>query len=640
MRQEHRRKAHQDRLKRARELQRLTGPILAPGIDGVLWYEMRPPGGDEAGNPKTPILNILECTLKPDVDIHDGSQPPRQLWDAVLSYISSIPGCEAVEWGVGLDGDDYASPTALFCAIHWDSVLAWWRFQSSPGFSPLFALLGSDISNRCAKLSESGTFRLGGTQDGIAVVDVVTVTFDANDVQSPESRSSFGKDWNALVDSVTRGHDDGLRHSDAVWLENNVVTLPEPTPSETAVANKFATFRAFLSWNREDYKSRRVEELCDGLRTLLSASCATLPDISTKTVRFINEVHQGDRDPSRQLTRPYSLASILETDFPRQCSPNVSRVGYHYADILSRSMNDARAGTRLFPAPRGLYILIATTQGSFETTRRLQLVPRFYREPPTHRVHFLDVVWMQLTHRTRRTEAPRIYDQLNNEISTLPGCVKTYWARDPDHKKRIAVLTVWEGQAAREAGSDKYRQILDNFAASSTNLRGPLTHHAFPISRGDRISGPWLDREAHFEITRFYVSPGSIARQVFEHAYSTFARLVVFLSPPTYRYLGTGGAVIAPSMTVPSDLGGGPTSACDVRREAAWEKPIEATESDPGFQLFTGVMTWKSPEARTEWYGELFKFSRECYEMFGQTLDVLKILAAGGVESRFLTLQR
>jgi hypothetical protein len=90
---------------------------------------------------------------------------------------------------------------------------------------------------------------------------------------------------------------------------------------------------------------------------------------------------------------------------------------------------------------------------------------------------------------------------------------------------------------------------------------------------------------------------------------------------------------------VPTEQAGGPSPACYLEREAAWQQPIEDINSDSDFQIFTGVIAWESPEARMEWYEQLFNFSRESYEMFGQTLDSLKILATGGVESRFLALQ-
>jgi hypothetical protein len=384
------------------------------------------------------LLREFDYTLKPDVDIRDGSKPPRQLWDAVVTYISSLPGCNTVEWGLGLDGDDDAFPTSLYCLVHWDSVLAWWTFQYSPGFSPLFGLLASDPSNRCAKLGVSGVPRLSGTQNEAVMVDIITVSFNADDVPSPKSRTSFGEDWKSLIDSASSGRNDGLRQSYAVWLENNVVTLPEPTPSEAAVANKFATFTAFLAWNRESYDSRRVADLYDSLRAL-PLFCASGPTISRRTVRFINEIQRESRTSLQQLVTPYSLASILQTDFPRQCSPNIPRLVNHYTGVLRRSMDDVSARMRLFPAPRGIYLL--RFQGSlFEGCKTL--LPRFHSEEQlADPHHFLDVVWMQLTYRTRRSEAFRIYEQLNDEISVLPGCVKTYWALDPDHKKQFSVLT-------------------------------------------------------------------------------------------------------------------------------------------------------------------------------------------------------
>lgn len=439
MREERRRRAHQESLQRARDWQRQTGPILAPGIDGVLWHQMRPTETDETSSPQTPILSILECKLKPDVDIHDSSQPPRQIWDAVLTYISSLPGCDAVEWGLGLDGDDYVSPSMLFCMIRWDSALAWWTFQHSPSFSPLFGLLASDISNRCAKLGVLDVPQLGDTQHGVAIVDVITVTFDAKDIPSSNSRSAFEEDWKVLVDSISSEHEDGFRHAYALWLENNVVTLPEPTPSEAAVGNKFAIFTAFLAWDREGYNSRRVAELCDDLRDLMVSSCPSVPTISKKAIRFINDIRQENHDLSQEPARPYSLASILETNFPRICSPNIPGLERHYADIINLSIQDARTRGRPFPVPRGSFL--SSSQGLlFEGSRPLLL--QFHREQSSaDRHHFLDVVWMQLTYRTRRDVAPRIYDRLKEEIGVLPGCIKTYWARDPDHKKRFSVLT-------------------------------------------------------------------------------------------------------------------------------------------------------------------------------------------------------
>ncbi|KAK4461513.1 hypothetical protein QBC42DRAFT_92171 [Cladorrhinum samala] len=49
-------------------------PRFGPAVDGVLWRRIRL--GEDDGEPKTPILSILEFTLKPGVDIiHNESAP-------------------------------------------------------------------------------------------------------------------------------------------------------------------------------------------------------------------------------------------------------------------------------------------------------------------------------------------------------------------------------------------------------------------------------------------------------------------------------------------------------------------------------------------------------------------------------------
>jgi len=87
-------------------------------------------------------------------------------------------------------------------------------------------------------------------------------------------------------------------------------------------------------------------------------------------------------------------------------------------------------------------------------------------------------------------------------------------------------------------------------------------------------------------------------------------------------------------MTSPSEQAGIPT-ACWVMTAGEWQ-PAEASD---GPQTFTVVMRWESPAARLEWYEELFRLSRESYEMFGHTLDALKTVSSGGVTTGFLALQ-
>ncbi len=95
-------------------------------------------------------------------------------------------------------------------------------------------------------------------------------------------------------------------------------------------------------------------------------------------------------------------------------------------------------------------------------------------------------------------------------------------------------------------------------------------------------------------------------------------------------------------MTEPSRIAGIPT-ACRVIRAKGWQSDTaEVAEESSGcqYQLFTGVLAWKNPAARQEWYEELFKLTCWSYELFGHKLDALKSLASGGIEARFLEMQK
>ncbi|KAK0763963.1 hypothetical protein N5P37_003355 [Trichoderma harzianum] len=271
--------AHEEAMRQARETQfrlqqearRIATPRFGPAVSGVLWRKSRPEGiADES--PQTPILSIIEFSLKPGVDLGDGSRPPRKLLDATLRYISSIPGCCSIEWGLRLDAEVEAG---FFCLIYWDSVVAWHKFQHSLGFTPLVALLASDVSNRCAKFAGRISSALGlgeAVRATTIIIDVVSVTFSTQDVSSQERGSTIEERWNALVASLTDGDGgNGLLHSHAVWLEKNASTFADPSPAEAAAANVSATFTAFLVWDGINYDSHRAEHLCDSLQPSLQS---------------------------------------------------------------------------------------------------------------------------------------------------------------------------------------------------------------------------------------------------------------------------------------------------------------------------------------------------------------------------------
>lgn len=324
---------------------------FGPAVDGLLWSRIRP--GEQDQSPQSPILSILEFTLKPGIDVHDGSRPPRRLWEATLHYISSISGCCAVEWGSRLDNPP-TGLTSILCMVHWDSTAAWRKFQHSLGFTPIIGLLASDASNRCAKLSASGAPRLEGVaRDGATVVDVVSVVLHTEDASFPERRSACEEGWNTLVASVIKGYD-GPQQSYAVWLENNASTFFDPTPAEAAAATRLAVFTAFLAWDGAHYDSHPAEELCDRLRVSLSSSsrAASGPTISRKIVQLINQIprQEDHHDPPRQPLGPHSLAPFsrwIPRDNVAPTSPTSESMHTKPSIAVSATQGQRRGCSRL-----------------------------------------------------------------------------------------------------------------------------------------------------------------------------------------------------------------------------------------------------------------------------------------------------
>lgn len=444
------------------EMRRSAPPCLGPAVDGVLWRRMRPGEDSEGKGPQTHVLSILEFTLKPSVDVHDGSRTPRKLWDAAFRYISSIPGCSAIEWASSLGGGtDPAGPTSILCLAHWENITAWRTFQYSLGFSPIIALLDADVSNRCARLGPLAAPGLAlecgsSNNDNDArdhrstVVDVVSVVMPAEDMSSPERRLAFEDAWKTLIASVTSNGHNSLQRSYAVWLENNAPTLADPTPEEAAAATKQAAFTAFLAWDGARYSSRPVEELCSRLRASLpSASLETdnepAATVSRKAFQLINqsipppEVHLA----SRASLQPHAwgqtnLASILSAGFPRECSADLANLRERASQNHNRSLRDAKTSPYRFPAALGSFSSQGELfEGHMPVISRCQIRAAHLRGTD----HCVDVAWIHLGACTdAQSQGPRIQSQLSDRLSALPGFIKVFWASDVAYDEKLAVL--------------------------------------------------------------------------------------------------------------------------------------------------------------------------------------------------------
>ncbi len=96
-------------------------------------------------------------------------------------------------------------------------------------------------------------------------------------------------------------------------------------------------------------------------------------------------------------------------------------------------------------------------------------------------------------------------------------------------------------------------------------------------------------------------------------------------------------------MADPTAVTGPPRAFTVVSNVCGWQLDAATADatpegSNPTHQLFTVVLAWMNPATKQEWYEELARLARSSYESFGHHIDALGILAAGGVETRFVEL--
>ncbi|KAK4223095.1 hypothetical protein QBC38DRAFT_517745 [Podospora fimiseda] len=385
----------------------------------------------------------------------------------------------------------------------------------------------------------------------------------------------------------------------------SVIALTEYTLSPedlSAFEERWKTLVAAITNSHHglQHSTRPVEELCTSLHVLSST-------VSRKAVQLVAQsVHPQNHHTAPPQQEHHSLESILKVGLPRQCTPDLANLKQLVHETLRNSREDARRRTRLFPAPSQSSTPMHT-KGHLYEGNAYYAPNRLFGNPPT-----------PINNHNSVDIAPRIYSHLKEQLSVLQGFVQMFWARDAEKPRNIAIFTVWENVQAREAASRNYRRILSDFVASSIYLIGPLKHQTFLRPPSNR-SYPFPDRKGpYLEFISYYVPRGAVQRQVFEHAYATITNMT---NPHVQEAIST---------------------ACIVwTGHELWEPDVvsDVGPSSSPNQLFTGIICWRSPEARKEWYQELYRLACFSYELFGYKVDALGIIAAGGIESRFVEMQ-
>lgn len=83
----------------------------------------------------------------------------------------------------------------------------------------------------------------------------------------------------------------------------------------------------------------------------------------------------------------------------------------------------------------------------------------------------------------------------------------------------------------------------------------------------------------------------------------------------------------------------GPPDACRLVFAGGWAPTQQAEDDDERGCCFTALLEWNSDDARAEWYRNLGKMMLD-YEKMGRWFDMLQILAANGVKSKFIKAQQ
>lgn len=69
------------------------------------------------------MLSMLRFRMKPSMNIEDNSAPAGRLWNAVLDYLRTLPGCQEFYWSRTTESSDLVEIELL---LPFESM-AWWQ---------------------------------------------------------------------------------------------------------------------------------------------------------------------------------------------------------------------------------------------------------------------------------------------------------------------------------------------------------------------------------------------------------------------------------------------------------------------------------------------------------------------------------
>lgn len=363
------------------EMQRIESPRTGPAIDNMLWKRHLP-----SEMPDTPILSVLKFEFKPEVELRDRTSAPRKIWDVVIGYILSLPGCAFVKWGTIVD----SGASTVVCFIQWRNGGAWNEFQSSKSFHLITGFLTSRVWNRCLKLDASAI-------SGAYELQMIYISFKAH--IDFDNRFIFDKECNSRKD---------LGCLCSGWLEYNAVVFNQCTPKQRASAKTPTTFVLFLPTDIT-FEASKIMQI-DGMADIQK-------DYSREAVKFLQ--FAPEHQAVHLLSRPFSPGDNIKWIYEINLLHN------------SRRLPGKLPQKGTFSGPRSKHY----HQGELNQDNKLP------SQSTLHSASYdsvLEVVWIKLY---SFAYAEETFEHARCQLKLLEGYKAAGWAVDEDRVSVMAILT-------------------------------------------------------------------------------------------------------------------------------------------------------------------------------------------------------
>lgn len=307
--------------------------LMIPNVCGVSWNKIL----SDSDLPLNPVLSVCKLSLRAGIDVNQGEQMATRFWAASLEYIRSIPNCTALYWA-SIEN----KPETLIALIQWEAVSAWRSFQSSIGFRLMTAVLTTECLNRASSI------RL---PDSVTAGDVIEIA--AFQLAATEPTVNFSATWAQFAAGAIK-----TTNSQCVvfggWLERDGPYVFNSQELKALADTQPSVFLALLF-----YKHRPVTigTLSSSLQENVSLLSRYITDYGMLTSPLHRELlEQPIHDPAilSQPTSCRSMSELLSIHAPRIYR---QENGFWKSQdtIHGQSLEDQRAGKRLFPGPRGIF---------------------------------------------------------------------------------------------------------------------------------------------------------------------------------------------------------------------------------------------------------------------------------------------